>query len=75
MNQLIAGKTWNKPTELKQGILILLKEDNTHPLQWPMGQLTSLHPGTDGITRVVIVRTEDQHRNDKQNEIDIHSQQ
>lgn len=55
----MVGKTWHKPEtiELKQGMLVLLKEDNTHPLQWPMGRITSLRPGTDGITPVVTVRT------------------
>ena len=41
----------------KLGALVLLKEDDAPPLQWPLGRIEELHPGKDGLTRVVTVRT------------------
>ncbi|KAK9694484.1 methyltransferase (DUF5641) [Popillia japonica] len=35
-----------------------LKDDNVPPLQWKMGRICQLHPGTDGIARVASVRTQ-----------------
>jgi hypothetical protein len=39
------------------GALVILKEDNTPPLHWPLGRITELHPGQDGKCRVVSVKT------------------
>ncbi|KAJ8914940.1 hypothetical protein NQ315_002463, partial [Exocentrus adspersus] len=39
------------------GALVLLKEDNTAPQQWPLGRIVQLHPGSDGVVRVVTVKT------------------
>ncbi|CAH1378405.1 unnamed protein product, partial [Tenebrio molitor] len=39
------------------GTLVLIKEDNAPPLQWPMGRIMELHPGADGLVRVVTVKT------------------
>lgn len=36
--------------------LVVIIEDKP-PLKWALGRIVSLHPGTDGITRVVTVRT------------------
>ena len=38
------------------GTLVVLKDDNLPPLQWPLGRITQLHPGNDGLVRVVSVR-------------------
>lgn len=49
---------WKTPSPgLSVGTLVLLKEDNTPPLTWPMGRITFLHPGRDGLTRVASVKT------------------
>ncbi|XP_071052909.1 uncharacterized protein [Onthophagus taurus] len=45
------------PEGIRIGDLVLLKEDNTPPLLWPLGLVTELHPGNDGAIRVVSVRT------------------
>lgn len=37
--------------------MVILKEDNTPPLHWPMGRITAIHPGEDGIIRVVTIKT------------------
>ena len=42
---------------LQPGDLILLREDNTTPLHWPTAVITDVHPGKDGIIRVVTLRT------------------
>ncbi|XP_063901218.1 uncharacterized protein LOC135120827 [Zophobas morio] len=39
------------------GDLVILKEDNTQPLQWPLGRICDIHPGQDGHCRVVTVKT------------------
>ncbi|CAG7710011.1 unnamed protein product [Allacma fusca] len=40
------------------GSLVLLKEDNAPPLKCKLGRISALHPGADGLVRVVTVRTE-----------------
>ena len=37
--------------------LVLIKEDNIKRGQWPLGRIIELHPGEDGVVRVVTVRT------------------
>lgn len=39
------------------GALVLLFEDNTPPLCWPMGRILQLHPGKDNLVSVVSVKT------------------
>lgn len=49
---------WNKNNaELKVGLLVLIKSENTPVLSWPMGKIVELFPGKDGIARVASVRT------------------
>ena len=38
---------------LKVGSLVLVKEDNTPSMTWPLGRVLALHPGKDGIVRVI----------------------
>jgi hypothetical protein len=42
---------------LQPGDFVLLKEDNTSPLQWPTVVITETHPGKDNSVRVVTLRT------------------
>ncbi|XP_011864059.1 PREDICTED: uncharacterized protein LOC105559972 [Vollenhovia emeryi] len=39
------------------GALCLIRTENTAPTRWPLARITRLHPGDDGIVRVVTVRT------------------
>ncbi|KAJ8950946.1 hypothetical protein NQ318_008385 [Aromia moschata] len=39
------------------GSIVLLKEDNTPPQAWPMGRIIDVHSGSDGLLRVVSVKT------------------
>jgi hypothetical protein len=47
--------TKNTPMEI--GAMVLLMEDNARSLSWNLGRVIELHPGDDGVTRVVTVRT------------------
>jgi hypothetical protein len=37
--------------------MVLIKEDNVVPLHWPLGRVVQVHPGHDGVVRVVSVKT------------------
>jgi hypothetical protein len=39
------------------GDVVLSREDNTTPLHWPTVVIADVHPGPDGIVRVVTLRT------------------
>lgn len=43
---------------LEIGNMVLLKDDNAPPLHRPLGRITQIHPGNDGVVRVVTVRTQ-----------------
>ncbi|XP_061519775.1 uncharacterized protein LOC133395095 [Anopheles gambiae] len=42
---------------LQENQLVIIKEDNMHPTSWPMGRIVAVHPGKDGVVRVVTLRT------------------
>ncbi|XP_055604218.1 uncharacterized protein LOC129752466 [Uranotaenia lowii] len=44
---------------LKEGMMVIIKEENLPPLKWALGRITALHPGPDGNVRVADIRTED----------------
>ncbi|XP_071581602.1 uncharacterized protein [Temnothorax nylanderi] len=49
---------WTSGEEnLQPGTLVLLKEDNLPPLQWAVGRIIEVHPGSDDVVRVVTVQT------------------
>lgn len=49
---------WCHSSENAQiGDMVVLKEENSPPLSWHLGRITEVHPGPDGIVRVVSVRT------------------
>ncbi|XP_024080683.1 uncharacterized protein LOC112126238 [Cimex lectularius] len=48
---------WTKTENVEEGTLILLKEDNTPPLLWPIGRITACYPGKDGVIRVAKIKT------------------
>ncbi|XP_062541559.1 uncharacterized protein LOC134209578 [Armigeres subalbatus] len=58
LSQLQArGKHWQPAIDVKVGRLVVIVEPNLPPKQWKMGRIQELHPGADGITRVVTLRT------------------
>ncbi|XP_018371800.1 PREDICTED: uncharacterized protein LOC108766794 [Trachymyrmex cornetzi] len=49
---------WHHPsTQLKEGSMVLLTDERYPPAKWPLARVLQLHPGKDGLTRVVTVRT------------------
>ncbi|XP_067209942.1 uncharacterized protein [Linepithema humile] len=59
LHELQEKKKWTvSGKNIALGTIVMLKEDNLPPLQWAIGRVIELHPGPDGITRVVSVRTQ-----------------
>lgn len=56
----LQGKTkWKKEqVNLKINDLVLLRDENLPPLRWKLGRVSELHPGHDGLVRVVSIRTD-----------------
>ena len=50
-------KWMKKRRNLQIDDLVILKEDNLPPSRWAMGRVIQLHPGADGVIRVVTLRT------------------
>ncbi|XP_030747675.1 uncharacterized protein LOC115876126 [Sitophilus oryzae] len=50
LNSLQQRSKWQTRQEnVKEGILVLLKEDNEPPMRWPLGRIVSVHPGSDNL--------------------------
>ncbi|XP_018398194.1 PREDICTED: uncharacterized protein LOC108776159 [Cyphomyrmex costatus] len=47
----------NKGDQLKPNQMVLLKQPNLAPLQWLLGRVEEVHPGTDGNVRTTTIRT------------------
>lgn len=52
-------KWLEKKTEPKINDLVIIKDENLPPSKWALGRILETHPGTDGITRVVTLKTKD----------------
>nr|XP_029709475.1 uncharacterized protein LOC115255489 [Aedes albopictus] len=46
-----------KRSNLKVGQVMILQDSCLPPVRWPLVRIVELHPGQDGVTRVVTVRT------------------
>lgn len=59
LNQLNVRSKWQlrTPEDIKIGSMVLLKEDNKPPFQWPLGRICEVFPGADGKVRVISVKT------------------
>ena len=58
LQSLQQHQQWLKTTpKLQPGDLVLVREDNTTPLQWPTAVIQETYPGKDGIVRVVTMKT------------------
>lgn len=58
LSTLQTREKWNTPSKpILLGSIVLIREDNVPPLRWPLGTVEELHPGRDGIVRVITVRT------------------
>ena len=58
LNHLQQRSKWrtNKP-DLQVGDIVILKDDNTPPLQWKIGRVCEVFPGQDERVRVANVKT------------------
>lgn len=57
ISQLQIRSKWkNTQNNLSVGDMVLVKEDNTAPLHWPLARVTRVFPGRDNLVRVVEVR-------------------
>ncbi|KAI4478594.1 hypothetical protein M0804_011917 [Polistes exclamans] len=49
---------WHHPSNnIKVGSLVLLTDERFPPSKWPLARVNSLHPGKDGCTRIVALKT------------------
>lgn len=55
----IRNKWQSKQPNIKVGDLVIVKEDNIAVNCWPLARVEELHPGSDGLIRVVTVRFSD----------------
>jgi hypothetical protein len=58
LNKLQTRKKWKTETSnLKEGTLVLIKNDLLPPAKWQLARIHELHSGKDGLVRVVSLRT------------------
>ncbi|XP_057332037.1 uncharacterized protein LOC130671915 [Microplitis mediator] len=49
---------WHHPSnDIKVSSLVLLTDERFPPSKWPLARVLTLHPGRDGLTRVVTLKT------------------
>ncbi|XP_055589930.1 uncharacterized protein LOC129742106 [Uranotaenia lowii] len=46
-----------RPHRIQVGDVVVLREDNLPPLNWPLARIVAVHPGDDDVVRVVTVKT------------------
>lgn len=51
-------KRWKPPISIVVGKLVIIQDENQPPMRWKMGRIIKLHPGDDGVVRVVTLKTE-----------------
>ncbi|XP_058816901.1 uncharacterized protein LOC131680198 [Topomyia yanbarensis] len=51
------SKWCNPPVPIQKNQLVVIKDENSPPMSWPIGRIIELHPGDDGTTRVVTLQT------------------
>ena len=59
LHQLQIRYKWgmSPETTVKPGMMVVLQDDNTAPMHWKLGRIDEIHPGKDGVVRVVTVKT------------------
>ncbi|XP_055622597.1 uncharacterized protein LOC129766156 [Toxorhynchites rutilus septentrionalis] len=50
-------KRWRPAIKIEVGKLVIIKDDNLPPMRWKLGRIIEVHPGADGIVRVVTLKT------------------
>ncbi|XP_048002935.1 uncharacterized protein LOC125239404 [Leguminivora glycinivorella] len=44
-------------SDIKPGQMVLIKDEATSPLKWPLGRIQAVYPGSDGASRVADILT------------------
>ncbi|XP_071874181.1 uncharacterized protein [Bombus fervidus] len=58
ITELTKRNKWTKGTHsIREGTIVLIREDNIPSMQWPLGRVIKTHPGADGIIRTVTIKT------------------
>ena len=58
LHQLQQRNKWKQQMQpITPGLLVIIKEDHTKPMTWPMGRIVEVHPGKDDVIRVVTIKT------------------
>ncbi|XP_036347246.1 uncharacterized protein LOC118756600 [Rhagoletis pomonella] len=58
LSTLQTRNKWQKPTrDVRRGDVVLVRNENLAPTHWRLGRITEIHPGSDGLTRNVTLRT------------------
>lgn len=58
LSQLQKKQKWMKDQpNLEVGRMVLLKDDDSHPCEWPMGIVMKVYPDSEGKVRVADIRT------------------
>lgn len=58
LQRYLAIAKWHRPDHhIKLGSLVLVTDERYPPGRWPLARVIEIHPGKDGLTRVVTVRT------------------
>ncbi|XP_011694053.1 PREDICTED: uncharacterized protein LOC105453629 [Wasmannia auropunctata] len=58
LSELQQRTKWKRPfPQLKEGTMVLIKEENLPPFKWRLGRVISTHPGRDQVVRVATVKT------------------
>ncbi|CAG4958844.1 unnamed protein product [Colias eurytheme] len=53
LSELQKRTKWRSPSDqIKEGSMVVFKEDNLPPMKWRIGRVHRLYPGKDGICRV-----------------------
>lgn len=50
-------KRWRPAVPIAVGQLVVIREENVPPIRWKMGRILQVHPGNDGVVRVVTLKT------------------
>lgn len=59
LHTLTQRAKWTKHSKpLREGSIVILKNDNFSPMSWPLARVLALHPGVDGVIRCATVRTQ-----------------
>nr|CAI5825630.1 unnamed protein product [Callosobruchus analis] len=53
----VRTKWYKSAPKLEKGMVVLLREENSPPLHWPLGVIQEVFPGKDGCIRNVAVKT------------------